>query len=145
MNDQITINHPEDGSKVTRLALQRDIFPLMDVSITRRVNDKFVGGVVFNDYTGVSIRMHTAGVTGRWINRDMLWMAFDYPFSQLNVTKIFACVASDNHHTQNFVQHIGFRFEVRVDDVYPDADMMVFGMYRKDCRWLQHARRARNG
>lgn len=96
------------------------------------------GGVVYSGYTGQggSIGMHAAGIFPRWMNRDLLWVAFDYPFNQLAVHKIFAQVPRSNLASARLVKHLGFKKEHVIKDVYPDGDMILFAMYRAECRFL---------
>ena len=51
-----------------------------------------MGGVIFSNYTGESIAMHSAAWDQHWINRDMLFVIFDYPFNQLGVKRMFGQV-----------------------------------------------------
>lgn len=105
-----------------------------------RVTSKgnLMGGVVYTGYTGEwgSIGMHVTGFMPMWLNRDLLWTAFNYPFDQLRVRKIFIQVPESNARSLAFTSHIGFTVEHVIKDVYPDGDMILMAMYREDCRFL---------
>jgi RimJ/RimL family protein N-acetyltransferase len=111
--------------------------PKCDISIARTENGLLLGGVIFSGYTGVSIGIHVAGFRADWINRDMLWVTFDYPFNQLGVKKIFGQVASNNLKALEFNRKLGFTVEVTVKDVFPDADCVVMSLTRENCRGLR--------
>lgn len=110
--------------------------PVTSVVIARVENDQLYGGAVFDDYTGKSISMHTAGFVPNWISRDLLWMCFHYPFVQLGVTKVLGTVVSSNHKALALDKHLGFKVEAVISDVYPTGDAVVMGMYKEDCKWL---------
>jgi RimJ/RimL family protein N-acetyltransferase len=95
-----------------------------------------LGGVIYTEYTGCSIKMHVASFNTRWISRDGLWLVFDYAFNQLGVKKIIGMQRSSNLKAFDFAQHLGFTVETRIRDVFPDGDAVVMGMYRAQCRWL---------
>lgn len=99
---------------------------------------RLVGGVVFNDYNGPNVCMHVASDrTRRWLTRRFLWTVFDYPFVQLNCTRVTGLVGEGNHDARRFDEHIGFTLETRLKDAHPTGDMLVYVMRRQDCRWLQ--------
>lgn len=80
--------------------------------------------------------MHVAAFRPRWINRDLLWAAFHYPFVQLGVKKVFGQVPEDNTKALELNRNLGFKEETRIADVYPEGDMVLMSMYKADCRWL---------
>lgn len=110
--------------------------PLKNTVIARVEDDQLYGGVVYYDYTGKSVGMHTAGFRPGWISRDLLWMCFHYPFEQLGVTKVLGEVISSNAKALALDKHLGFKVEAVISDVFPDGDAVIMGMYKADCRWL---------
>ena len=54
--------------------------PECDHAIVRVEDNKLLGGVIYQGYTGASIRAHIAGFTPRWIDKDMLGMMFPLSF-----------------------------------------------------------------
>lgn len=129
-------NHEPDGRAIARAA-GTAFNPESDQCIARVRGDELLGGVVYTSYTGVSIGMHVAGFDPRWINNDMLWVAFDYPFNQLGCKTIFGQVPEDNLHTLEFDKKLGFKEVARIADVFPGGDCIVLAMRREDCRWLR--------
>lgn len=118
-------------------AIPRNFNPAVDRVISRTNNEgELLGGVIFDYYTGPAIFMHQAGFAKNWINRDMLWVCFDYPFNQLKCNKIFGTIPSSNPQLLAYNKKIGFTLEVTLKGAYPGADMLVLAMDRDQCRWL---------
>jgi len=110
----------------------------VDPSIVRVEKDKLLGGSVYQNYTGGngSIGIHVASFAPRWINQDLLFMTFHYPFEQLGCNKLFGTVPANNEAALSFNLKLGFRVEQVIKDVYPDGDMILMAMHRAECRWL---------
>ena len=134
----IRLNDMHDGQKLAEVT-GTTFHPVYDRCIAR-VDDEgnLLGGVLYNGWTGRggSIGMHVAGLNRRWINKVILWMAFDYPFNQLGVRKIFGQVPESKPDVIDFDMGAGFQIEHRITDVYPDGDMILLSMYREQCRYL---------
>lgn len=114
--------------------------PESDVCLARFKGDQLLGGIIYTGFTGSSIAMHVAGFVPDWVNKEMLWAAFDYPFNQLKVKKVFGEVPADNMKALEFDRKLGFKEEARIKDVYPEGDLVVLAMYRDECRWLKMRR-----
>jgi RimJ/RimL family protein N-acetyltransferase len=80
--------------------------------------------------------MHIAAEGKRWMNRQILFAAFDYPFNQLGVRRITGLVPGKNMQARGFDEHIGFRLEGVMRNALKDDDILVYGMLREECRWL---------
>lgn len=102
--------------------------------------DCIKGGVIYTEYWGGSVMMHTAGFQRNWVSKALLWIAFDYPFDKLGVNKVFAPVPEWNWRSRNFCLHLGFKPECKMSDVFSREDgvngMDILAMYKKDCRWV---------
>ena len=94
------------------------------------------GGVIYEKFTGTSVLMHTAGMKPNWLNRELLWIAFDYPFRKLGCIKVISPVASTNRKAVAFAEHLGFVLEAKIEDAVPGGDTLILSMARHDCRWL---------
>jgi RimJ/RimL family protein N-acetyltransferase len=117
--------------------------PRCDVCVSRTDKyHKLLGGIIYTNYTGHSIQMHVAAFHPRWMNRDILWVAFDYPFNQLMCEVIFAQVKERNTHALKFDLNIGFTELMRLDDVYKDEQVVLLKMKREECRHLSIKPRA---
>lgn len=136
----IVFNDPNHGHRIAEKA--GTIFnPAVDTCIARvgegARDGVLLGGVTYTGYTGASIGMHVAGFADAWVNRDMLWVCFHYPFVQLGANKIIGQVPAHNIKALDFDLKLGFKVEARVPDVFPEGDLLVLGMYRADCQWLK--------
>jgi RimJ/RimL family protein N-acetyltransferase len=99
-------------------------------------NGKLIAGVVFDYFNGASINMHVAAVGKRWMTREYLHFCFWYPFEQLKVKRINGLVPESNLAARKFDEHLGFELEARLQDAHPSGDVLVYRMFKKDCRWL---------
>ena len=108
-----------------------------DMCVARVEKGELIGGVIFSAYTGASINIHMAGFKKNWVNKDMLWVAFHYPFEQLGVKKMFGQVGAHRPEILKIDMQLGFSIETIIKDVYPEGDMYVLSMYKEDCRWLK--------
>ena len=103
-------------------------------------NGYLIAGVVYNNFEAKNVCAHIAAIEGRhWLNRQFLFAMFDYPFTQLGKNRITGLVARSNHTCRRFVRSLGFKLEGKMPGYYENDDMLIFGMLRKDCRWLQLA------
>ena len=110
-----------------------------DVAIGLAEDGELIAGVVYNMFTGPSISMHVAAMPGRrWITKDFLWRAFAYPFIQLGCQRVTGLVREDNLDAQRFDEHLGFVREGLLRSACEDGqNMILYGMLRKECRWLE--------
>lgn len=108
----------------------------VDMCVARVEKGQLYGGVIYSAYTGASMNIHMAGFHPHWVNRDMLWVAFHYPFMQLEVKKLFGQVGIHRPEIIKLDLQLGFKQEAIIKDVYPEGDMLLLSMYKSDCRWL---------
>ena len=112
--------------------------PEFDACISRWKDGWLLGGVIYEDYTGESIKMHVAGFSPKWMTRDLLWAFFDYPFNQLGVKRIFGQVPESNTKALEFDLKVGFRIITKIDGVFEDGGLFIVVLERDDCRWLNY-------
>ena len=105
-------------------------------------NDKLLGGNIYTDYwgNGGSCQVHTACFNKHWASKAMLYLAFDYPFRQLMVKKMFGLVPERNVAARNFDLRLGFKIEYLAEDVFNHPDgingMYLMSMRADECKWL---------
>lgn len=134
--DEIVFNDREHAVACAEMTGTR-FDPTYDVAVCRVRRDMLVGGVLFTDYTGESIAMHTASWDEHWINRDLLFVGFDYPFNQLGVKRIFGRLAESNQRALDFNMNAGFRTVARIEGVYKHGiAQLVMRLDRDECRFL---------
>lgn len=95
-----------------------------------------LGGVIYTDYNQASIQMHTAGFRKNWLGKELLKIAFGYPFTGLRVKKVVLAINEKNLKSLAFARHLGFTTETRVKDIFVDGDLIVMSMYKSQCRFL---------
>jgi hypothetical protein len=109
---------------------------------TYDADDRLAGGNLYTDYwgNGGSCQLHTACFNKRGVSKAMLYLAFDYPFRQLRVKKIFGLVPERNVAARNFDLKLGFKIEYLTEDVFNHADgvngMYLMSMTKDECKWL---------
>lgn len=96
-----------------------------------------VGGVTYTAFTGSSCFMHVAGRDERWLTREMLILAFNYPFVQLGLSVILGFVEEANKPALDFDLQIGFEKSYVVPDMFPSGAGVLVSMTRASCRWLK--------
>lgn len=131
----IVFNNPQHGKLLAR---ESGCYfnPEVDVCIARCDGPVLLGGVVYQNFTGESIAMHVASLVPTWLNRDLLWVSFDYPFNQLGVKRVFGQVPETNITALEFDLRIGFKVLTKIDGVFRDGGVFVIVLEREDCRWL---------
>lgn len=128
--------HPVFGDVIAHKA-GTHFNPQCDVVAYRIKDGHLLGGVMYTDYSRESISMHSAAWTPHWINRDMLFVAFDYPFRQLGVKRIFGQTPEDNKHALEFNRKCGFKVIARIEGVYPNnVACVVTKLEAEECRFL---------
>lgn len=113
-------------------------FSNADVSIGRLVDGRLIGGVLFKEFTHESIRMSVVGFEQGWLSRELLWAAFDYPFNQLGVQRVWSGMRADLLEVIQFNAHLGFKKVAEVPGIYPgNTSVVITQLERADCRWLR--------
>lgn len=93
--------------------------------------------VVYNLYSDCDIAMHVAAVPGRrWMTREFLRVVFRYPFRQLGVRRVTGYVPEKNTDALRFDLHLGFVREGLMRNALPDDNIIILGMLRDECRFL---------
>ena len=105
-----------------------------------KVSDgKLTAGVLYEDFSGSNVVCHIAG-EGYWASRAFLWLIFDYPFNQLKVKRITCPVYSTNEQSIRLVQRMGFKIEATLSQAIPGGDLILFCMFRNECKYLKDPR-----
>ena len=136
LEDRIVVNDPDDGEAMAVRA-GTHFNPKCDVCVCRIRDGKRLGGYIYTDYTGESLSMHSASWAINWLNRNMVFIAFDYPFRQLGVKRIFGQTPENNLPALEFNRKCGFKVIARIEGVYPhNIACIVTKMEPEDCRLL---------
>lgn len=132
---RIVCDEPEKVYRFVADGVLCDYYSPNITAIGLERNGQLIAGVVYSVFNGSCITADIRGV-GRWANREFLRVIFDYPFRQLGVKRITAVVESDNDTSQKFVKHLGFVHEATLRHAGRSGDLLVFRMFRDDCKWL---------
>lgn len=141
------LDKPEDWQRISDFVAEKigggrktDNFTAIGVES----DDKLVAGVVYSDFNGNNIFAGIAGDGKRWLTPDFLFFMFYYPFGQLKVKRVSACVEQTNIVSQQFLVKLGFELEAVLKRAGKTGDLLVYRMFREDCRYLErrHARTA---
>ena len=133
----IHFNNAEHGRRIAG-AIPRMFNPNVDPVISRTDEEgKLLGGGIYDGFTGTCIFIHQAGFSKRWMSRDLLWVAFDYPFNQLGCYKVCGTIPSTNPELLDINLRLGFTIEAMIGGAYPGGDMLVLSMTREACPWLK--------
>lgn len=99
---------------------------------------KIIAGTVYADWNGPNVMGHIASDGSKtWLTREFLAVMFDYPFVQLKVNRITATIGSGNVASRRFVAHLGFGLETTLKGAHPSGDLLVYRLWRQDCRFLR--------
>lgn len=102
---------------------------------------QLIAGVVYNSYTGFDIDMSAAiEPTIPHVLWRPQWLAplFRYPFVQLHCRRVSAGAASRNRASIATILHLGFKPEGCKRDALPYDDLLLFGMKKSECRFLEN-------
>jgi len=115
--------------------LRKPYIPKVDFVVSRSSGGRLLGGVIYNNYTGISVAHHIAGFVPNWMSRALIWWAFEYPFGMLKVQKMLGIVSTGNVKSHRLALHMGFTEECRVHDVVRDGALVILSMVPAACRW----------
>lgn len=98
---------------------------------------ELIAGIVYDNFNGANICMHVGARPGvNWVSRKLLRLVFGYPFEQLGCRRVTGLVPETNLRSRRFCEHLGFDLETRIRGGHPDGDVLVYSMFRENCRWL---------
>jgi hypothetical protein len=136
---------PNDPPSLAAIAQAANVVPNSVVAGWSRIRHDelhdmnwLMGGVCYtNCYGQESMQIHQAGFMPRWANRDLLWVAFHYPFCQIGVKRLFGVVRADNDAAIKLNSNLGFITVAEVKGVYENgASQLIMKMEADECRFL---------
>jgi RimJ/RimL family protein N-acetyltransferase len=98
---------------------------------------KLVAGVVYNYRSLANVQMHVGAEGSHWLTPEFLFAVFDYPFNRLCKRRVTAITKKKNKKAREFVEHLGFNLEGSLPHYFPDADGVIYGMLKENCRFLE--------
>lgn len=100
---------------------------------------QLVAGTLYEGFNGTNVWMHIAAAPGgKWLNREFLRYCFEYPFNEMEVSRVSGYVSASNAAAIRFDEHLGFQREATLRGAAPDGgDVFIYVMRREDCRYLK--------
>lgn len=94
--------------------------------------------LVYNNFHYPNICMHIAARPGSlWCRRDILYHIFNYPFGQLECSRVTAPVNSRNRRAVRVVEALGYKLEGTLRRAgRMGGDVLIYGMLREECKWV---------
>lgn len=136
MPERIVFGDKSDGRRIATIA-DTAYDETRDIVISHVRDGHLTGGVLYTAFTNASCLMHVAGLRRPWGSRDFLWVAFDYPFVQCGLERVFAVVPESNVHSLRFVRKLGFHYVSQIPDRYVGRySDLVMAMEWRECRWI---------
>lgn len=96
---------------------------------------KILGVVAYDSFTPHECQMHLVVDDRRCGTRGVLRAVFGYPFTQLKLARVTACVALSNTAILGLIRRLGFVYEGCKRNGFGDEDELIFGLLRSECRW----------
>jgi len=133
------INDPWLSEAISRSVCQERPFRMgFDHCIAVTFEGKIAGGVLFDNYLGPVIQIHVHLLNPIAVQRDILWMIFDYSFNALGVEKVLGIVPVANEKALKFDLKLGFKIEHTIETSVPSKNIVLLSMARNECKWLAH-------
>jgi len=112
-------------------------YPQNTACIGQEKDGKLIAVVGYNSFLPNSCQIHVASTDVYWLNKELLFAIFDYPFNKLKVKVIIAPICKDNHKSLNLCRKLGFEQVADIPYGHPEGDLVVVAMKRNQCKWLQ--------
>ena len=97
---------------------------------------RLVAAVAYDGYNGAQILMHARVDDPHAVTRELIWMVFSYPFEQLGVRRITGLVEKSNKSSRKLAERLGFKLEASLKTAHPTGDLLVYRMFRDECKFL---------
>jgi RimJ/RimL family protein N-acetyltransferase len=134
------------SQRVPQMQGVRFVHPYWAIGVVR--NGGLIGGVVFHnpryslDGNMVDVEMGAAFEASDWCRPSTLRRMFEFPFVTLDSSRMTTITARKNKRARMIDEGLGFKLE----GVHPEAidgkqDAVSYGMLRKNCLWIDPARR----
>jgi RimJ/RimL family protein N-acetyltransferase len=105
--------------------------------IGQEKDGQLIAVVGYNNFTEKLCQIHVASTDVYWLNKDLLFAIFDYPFNKVGVKVILAPICKDNHKSLNLCRKLGFEKVAEIPYAHKDGDLVIMSMKRNQCKWLQ--------
>jgi len=98
-----------------------------------------IAAVIYNNFTGQSVEMSIFSTSPHWATKNTLFHFFAYPFITLGCARVTAVNRKRDKTARRMCERLGFTLEGVMKHAYPKDDACIYGMLRRDCRWIGEA------
>ena len=112
-------------------------YPQNTTCIGQEKDGELIAVVGYNNFAPNSCQIHVATTDVYWLNKELLFAIFDYPFNKLEVKVILAPIYKGNTKSLNLCRKLGFKQVGDIPYGHPEGDLIVVAMKRNQCKWLQ--------
>lgn len=122
--------------------LSGDPYVRFDSSLGQFNDGALTAGVIYHGQTKNDIGASIAVAPGETLSRRFVFAMFHFPFVSMDKSRITVCVRASNLKSRKLAADLGFTHEGTKRHGYPDGEaMMIYGLLREECKWLNLARR----
>lgn len=105
---------------------------------------EIIGAIGYDGWSVKMVEMHVAGEPDTyWLTKNMLKMAFHFPFNVHGREIIASRVSSSNIAAMRLNEKLGFKEQCRIEGGTQWGDLVIFAMNKSDCKWLNMKDRLR--
>lgn len=105
---------------------------------TRTERGEVAGIVGFDGLRHGTIDAHMRGVRRVWASEELFELSLNFVYNKLQVNRITACVYGWNEPSLKVVRRLGFRKEGVMREFKNKEDVVVLGMLRRECKYLNN-------
>jgi hypothetical protein len=100
-----------------------------------------IAGVIVNNYEkDARCSINCAGEGVNWLNREFLFVVFDYVFNYLHCNVVVNWIDARNLKSIRLTEHIGFKVQTVIQMGCKDSDLVVLTYSKADCKWIHNAK-----
>lgn len=104
-----------------------------------------VAGIVgFDGLRDGHIDAHMRGIRRIWAIENLFAFSLDFVYNKLNVNRISAGIYSWNEPSLRVVRRLGFRKEGLLREYKNGNDLIIMGMLRRECKYLDNGQSTKN-
>lgn len=120
--------------------------PLNDIVgfCTRTERGEVAGIIGFYGHRHGNIEGHMRGIRRIWASEKLFEISLDFVYNALQVNRITAGVYSWNEPSLKVLRRLGFRKEGVLREYKNGDDLIIMGMLRRECRYINNGTLTKN-
>ena len=108
------------------------------IFLGRLKDDGSIWGVVgYDNFSQWDCEIFMAGEPG-WVSMSFMKATFAYPFTQLGLERVTGRIDANDKKALDIDMRFGFKVEGRLRNALGNRDIIIVGMLRHECKWIQH-------